>query len=193
LVTTAGSGGVPFVIYRPTLISGSTETGIGNPNDILYRFIDACLSLGSIPDLDMTINMLPVDYVSKAITLLSRRNDLLGRTFNMTNKYHTSMAEVSGCLLDLGLPVKRLSYRQWWLLCSKEPSAAALLLLLPPPAFEGSSRRPIVDLADSELETARDLALAEGVECPAISRQILGKYVGYCYQRRAVADAVVSS
>ncbi len=67
LVNQARDHGLPTVIYRPTLITGESESGASNPGDILARAIAACVLMKCAPDIDWTIDACPVDHVAHAV------------------------------------------------------------------------------------------------------------------------------
>jgi thioester reductase-like protein len=61
LVGTGGERGIPFTIYRPTHIGGSSISGASNADDVWSLFVDACLMFERVPDVELEINSLPVD------------------------------------------------------------------------------------------------------------------------------------
>jgi thioester reductase-like protein len=59
--------GIPIAIYRPGDISGHTETGASNESDFFIKFLCGCIHLGCYPEANGGIEMIPVDFVAKAI------------------------------------------------------------------------------------------------------------------------------
>jgi thioester reductase-like protein len=55
LVRQARQRGLPAVIYRPSLITGDSRTGLCNPDDFLARGLGACVRMGCAPDVDWHI------------------------------------------------------------------------------------------------------------------------------------------
>ena len=72
LVMQAGARGIPVAIYRPGLVSGHSLTGAWNTDNLISSMTRACVLLGSVPNLDVTVNIVPVDFVSAAIIHLSK-------------------------------------------------------------------------------------------------------------------------
>ena len=64
LVTQAGARGIPCAIYRPGLVSGHSMTGAWNTENLISSMTRACVLLGSVPNLDVMVNIVPVDFVS---------------------------------------------------------------------------------------------------------------------------------
>ncbi|MCU0662310.1 MAG: amino acid adenylation domain-containing protein [Myxococcota bacterium] len=67
LASQASDRGLPVFIYRPGRIVGHSETGLSNPDDLLVNAIRSCLRLGCAPDVELEVDMSPVDAVSEAI------------------------------------------------------------------------------------------------------------------------------
>jgi len=60
---TARSRGIPVCIYRLGMITGHSQTGVSQTDDMMCRMIKGFIQLGSAPDLDLMVDMTPVDYV----------------------------------------------------------------------------------------------------------------------------------
>jgi L-2-aminoadipate reductase len=66
-----------WVILAPQVSSGATETGVNltwgmsvtNTDDFIWRLVKGCVQLGLVPDINNTINMVPVDRVARCTTL----------------------------------------------------------------------------------------------------------------------------
>ncbi|KZN54476.1 hypothetical protein N474_01795 [Pseudoalteromonas luteoviolacea CPMOR-2] len=64
----ASQVGVPYTIYRFAQISGSSETGIGNTDDIFHRILKMMLQVPIIPsDVPYLLDIIPVDKAATAI------------------------------------------------------------------------------------------------------------------------------
>ncbi|MGL5806503.1 MAG: amino acid adenylation domain-containing protein, partial [Xenococcaceae cyanobacterium] len=73
LVIAARSRGIPTAIYRPGMLTGHSQTGASQTNDIMCRIIKGMIQLGVAPDLDLWINLIPINYASQAIVRISRQ------------------------------------------------------------------------------------------------------------------------
>lgn len=57
-------GGFPVAIYRPGFITGSTTTGLSNPDDFINRLMTSCLQMGCYPVLPaQRKEFITIDYV----------------------------------------------------------------------------------------------------------------------------------
>jgi amino acid adenylation domain-containing protein/thioester reductase-like protein len=85
LVLAAGARGVPATIYRLGLVSGDSHTGALNTEDMISTLAMASRAAGVIPDLDILVDIVPVDFVSRAIVYLSQRPESSGQIFHLSN------------------------------------------------------------------------------------------------------------
>ena len=79
------SAGMPVAIYRPGLVSGDSRSGSWNNADMMSTLGRASLLVGAVPALDVQVDLVPVDFVSRAIVHLSQRPDSLGQRFHLNN------------------------------------------------------------------------------------------------------------
>ena len=72
LVREAAARGLSACIYRPGLVGGDSRTGSSNLCDLVAALMKGCIQMGAAPDLDWMFDVLPVDYVARAIVRLPR-------------------------------------------------------------------------------------------------------------------------
>jgi len=77
LLIEAGKRGLCGYIVRPGYVVGDAETAVTNTDDFIWRLAKGCIQLGFVPDINNTINMVPVDHVACCVTLagISPRSD----------------------------------------------------------------------------------------------------------------------
>ncbi|KAK6337289.1 hypothetical protein TWF730_002695 [Orbilia blumenaviensis] len=74
--------GIPISIYRPGFILGHSESGYGNPDDFMGRFIISCVKMGTYPLLHkQRKEFIPVDHCIRDILYISSSNENLGRAY----------------------------------------------------------------------------------------------------------------
>jgi thioester reductase-like protein len=113
LVTIARSRGLPVATYRPGIISGHSQTGAWNTEDVTPRLIKSWVELGTAPDLDAATDMTPVDYVSRAMVQLSLSEQALGQVFHLVNPQQIRLRELLAWIRSAGYPIRQLGYDQW--------------------------------------------------------------------------------
>ncbi|EKM56592.1 uncharacterized protein PHACADRAFT_118411 [Phanerochaete carnosa HHB-10118-sp] len=69
LLFEAGRRGLCGHIVRPGYVVGDSESAVTNTDDFLWRMVKGCIQLGQVPDINNTVNMVPVDHVARATAL----------------------------------------------------------------------------------------------------------------------------
>ena len=95
--------GVPFRIYRPGLVIGSSETGEADRADGPYYAFKLIQRLRhAIPEWIPLVgfeggemNVVPVDFVAAALDVIAHREGLDGRTFHLTDPQRRSLGDVT--------------------------------------------------------------------------------------------------
>ncbi|HSS93023.1 MAG TPA: SDR family oxidoreductase [Candidatus Dormibacteraeota bacterium] len=97
------ASGLRYRIYRPGLVVGSSETGVADRIDGPYYAFKLIQRLrGAIPPWvplvgieGGEINIVPVDFVARALAVIAHRPDLDGQTFHLTDPAARSLGEVT--------------------------------------------------------------------------------------------------
>ncbi|MDT8911456.1 SDR family oxidoreductase [Amycolatopsis sp. PS_44_ISF1] len=82
---------VPWRVYRPAVVVGNSETGEMDKVDGPYYLFPAISRLAGLPDVPLVgpdlgdTNVVPVDYVAKALLQLVTTDGLDGRAFHLVN------------------------------------------------------------------------------------------------------------
>lgn len=63
----AGRRGLRGCIVRPGYVLGSSKTGVTNTDDFLIRMLKGCIQLGTRPNINNTVNMVPVNHVARTV------------------------------------------------------------------------------------------------------------------------------
>jgi L-aminoadipate-semialdehyde dehydrogenase len=67
----AGRRGLRGCVVRPGYVLGSSRTGVTNTDDFLIRMLKGCVQLGTRPNINNTVNMVPVDHVARTVVACS--------------------------------------------------------------------------------------------------------------------------
>jgi thioester reductase-like protein len=104
--------GLPFAVYRPGMIAGSSRTGRGNPDDFLHRYLAGCAELGLHLDLEEErLDMTPVDFVAEAISALLLAEPAGGGTHHLVNLDASPTYRALGrAMRAVGLAVEPAAY-----------------------------------------------------------------------------------
>jgi len=115
LVSIAAERGLPAAIYRPALVAGDSRTGMWKPNQILIESLQTVLDLGSVPHVSdhIPFDLVPVDYVARAIVCLSGQPESLGKAFHLVNPQPICWRDFVARFGDFGSPLQELEPQQW--------------------------------------------------------------------------------
>jgi amino acid adenylation domain-containing protein/thioester reductase-like protein len=113
LVVTAGDHGLPVCVYRLDDVIGHNETGIWNTDDFICRYMKGCIQLGIAPELDIRINAVPVNYMTKIIVYLSRQKGSVGKAFNIFNPHNIHQQDMFDFFSDQGYHLQRVPFPEW--------------------------------------------------------------------------------
>jgi FkbH-like protein/thioester reductase-like protein len=106
--------GIPASMYRPGLVSGLSSSGVYHKLDeFLPSFLKGCIQLGSWPLIDTTWEMVPVDYVSKAIVHIALNPKNLGKAYFTLHPKSYTFQDFIQWHQNFGYPVRALPWDVW--------------------------------------------------------------------------------
>ncbi|MCA9964461.1 MAG: amino acid adenylation domain-containing protein, partial [Anaerolineales bacterium] len=184
LVQTAVDRGIPVAIYRPGVISGDSRTGFANSDDMVSTLAQACLSLGIVPNLDVMVNITPVDFVSQALVRLSLKPESLGKIFHLANWNPMPYQELLAWMETLGYGLERISFEAWRdRLVSLAPTLEEMAGWVPalPLIEEATAEQVFMPLFDYG-NTINGLA-DSSLTCPPVGSKLLSTYMLYYGQQ----------
>ena len=114
LVREAGARGLRGAIVRPGYVTGAQDSGVTNTDDFLIRLAKGCIQLSSRPNIENTINMVPVDHVARLVVAasLSPPTEPLG-VAQVTSHPRLTFREYLSSLEKYGYSVPEVPYEQW--------------------------------------------------------------------------------
>ncbi|MGB3300862.1 MAG: thioester reductase domain-containing protein, partial [Phormidesmis sp.] len=193
LVQRAALGGLPVCIYRPGMVSGHSQQGDSNTNDVLCRFIKSLIQLQVAPDLAMRVDMTPVDYVSKAIARLSSSPKAIGKVFHVVNPQPIGLNDMVATLQARGYAIAQIDYSKWLHQLYTRPNELSALA-----AFTAQA-------TPEEQQTCLELWLGghyifdcthtkrrlkgELINCPPADSKLLNSYLDYFVQKGFIPEA----
>ncbi|MBE9170521.1 amino acid adenylation domain-containing protein [Pleurocapsales cyanobacterium LEGE 06147] len=194
LVTIAHERGLPACIYRLGRVSGHSKTGVCNTNDRMYRMIKGFIQLKCAPDLDVIVDMTPVDYVSKAIVHISRQQQSFDKIFHLANPRSLHSSQLFKWMSEFGYPLEPISYEQLQVklvsISELSPDNPLYPLI---PFFAGmgtdhlSQKKSLEETSNLEAfnfhcqNTVNGLANTS-IVCPPVGNELLSTYFSYLIQ-----------
>lgn len=171
-------------------ISGHSQTGVFNVNDFLYRLIIGCVQLGSIPDGEMMLDIIPVDYASKALVHLSQQQASWGKAFHLVNPHPVSSNLFFEKLRSLGYPIQSVSYNQWHTqllnIAERSPEHALYPLVSLVPGKDSQDQTDDIAIK-FDCQNTLDGLLGTCIACPQIDDRLLNIYFSYLIHNEFLA------
>ena len=176
LVWTAGERGLPVTVYRPGLVMGDSRKGIGDVDDFIFRVFKGSLQVGCVPEVDVELDALPVDCVSKAIVALSRQEDSRGRVFHLLHPRPVHLKELVHWIRSKGHDMEDVPWNTWRSRLVENARDNALYPLLPmfPEGLEEEEGKLVFSL-ENTVQKLEGLAL----DIPSIDNALLNTYYTY--------------
>jgi thioester reductase-like protein len=192
LVAQAGARGLPVAIYRPGPITGHSRTGVSNTDDLVGSLTRVCLALNCAPDVDLSADLVPVDYVSAAIVALSRQRELTGRIYHLANPQPLPFRQIIDWMAGRGYTLRRLPFAEW--------QAELLSLAERFPASVSSPYLPLIEEITLEqvfmprFDSTHTLAglAGTGIACPPLDAVLLDTYLDHWTGTGLVPRAVTA-
>lgn len=176
----AQSRGLPISIYRAGRISGHRQTGICNTSDRLYRMIKGCIQLGAVPNVDLVLDMTPVDYMAQAIVSLSQQSHTSGQVFHLSNPQQMHLRDLANWIREFGYPLETLPYEAWHNRLTQagavDPNNALYPLI---PFFAEQANQTTTAVLKFDDRNTRAGLANSGITCPPANSTLLETYFAY--------------
>ncbi|ALG09870.1 non-ribosomal peptide synthetase [Kibdelosporangium phytohabitans] len=185
VVRGAAGAGLPTVIHRPYEISGDTTGFAWNSGAALCELFRIITEMELAPDLDLALNLVPVDYVAAAIVQLGLTQPAVGQTYHLVNPREALLSDLVDRLRAHGHRIRTIDYPAWI------EQMLAYLADHPghpfTPLTQLYTKRVTPEITLQELACARitpqldrsGLDAAGGPVCPPVDQELLDGYVRY--------------
>jgi myxalamid-type nonribosomal peptide synthetase MxaA len=175
LVVAARERGLPTCVYRPWIVMGHSGTGVGHLSDLMYLVLKGCITLEQAPAIDLTVNVVPVDYVAAAVAYLSLQEDSFGRTFHFANPHPAHVSAMYDVIRSVGYRLDEVSWAEWRARATEVGPDHALYSVAPlfrPEALYPEELNPRIDATN----TLRGLD-GSGIACPPLDERLMRTYL----------------
>ena len=183
MVWEAGRRGLPVAVYRPAMISGHSQTGIGNTGDLMNRLIKGFIQLGCAPQSDMVVNIAPADFFSQGVVYLSQQPESMGKAFNFINPNPANMQDFVAAINDCGYPVELVDHATWEKTLSDNIDwvDGIVSVLTSKMSAEQSSyiERSSVNAGQVSCQNVVDGLANTSIRCPKIDTDFMSPYLDY--------------
>lgn len=187
IIMEAASRNIPTHIYRLGRITGSVFTGMCNLNDMFSKMVKSYIVLGKIPDLQTTVDMTPVDYVTKSIVHISMNKNIKKKAFHLFNVNSPTNRVLQQLFMEAGVQLELCTLQQWKIslesYLTKNPDETLYPLL----AFYLNDDSFFKDI-DMEIDekNVKECLDGTGIRCYEIDKQLIKKYYNHMVEERFI-------
>lgn len=175
LITEVRKRGLRTFIYRCGNVLGQSNSGITNLNDALLLTIKGCIQLGAAPIWDEKFIVLPVDFVSKAITSISLNNLAQFEVFHIDQPNGIEWLDLIKWLNQYGYKISLIPFSDWQKSIAKLGQDNALY----PFVSHYLSMREYESFPETSLNHSVEILSKINIDYPKIDDQILTTYLNY--------------
>jgi len=177
LVTRAKERGVPIVIFRPGIIGPHSRTGVFSSKDLSVMMLKTVFKHNTIPH-SRTLDMAPIDWVSRALVTISIQTESIGQTFHLAHPQPLEIEDLRRGSVLAGFNLRLQALDQWLenvSIAAKEEPQHPMASLIPILEVKGAKNLVrILNLAPP-VSVENTLKALEGTytSCPPINRKQL--------------------
>ncbi|MFD0308732.1 thioester reductase domain-containing protein [Streptomyces sp. NPDC127119] len=177
LVELGRERGIPIDLYRPGRVLGNSRTGAALATHFTIKVIKGCVQLGLVPDLDLDIEMTPVDYVTSALVAIAADKTAFGTNYHLLNRHKMRFAELAD-VLRARWQVRLVPVAEWWEALRAGYGVAENELHTVMDVVEEFivGGEEAIDYDDKNAEAA---LAATGITCPPLDHRLLDTYLGW--------------
>ncbi|WP_372365623.1 thioester reductase domain-containing protein [Candidatus Uabimicrobium sp. HlEnr_7] len=159
---------IPASMYRPGMVSGLSESGTYHKLDeFLPCFLKGCIQMGSWPLLDTTWEIVPIDYLAKAIIHIALNPNSLGKAYFSLHPNPRPVVDFVKWHQDAGFNIRGLPWDVWKKeLLSQKGEALRQNALFPFVDFIRALSEKQVYFPPTDKTQFLDGIAGSGIECP---------------------------
>jgi nonribosomal peptide synthetase DhbF len=176
LAREAQARGLPVAIYRLGAVTGDHTHAICNAVDLIWRVALLYAELGAIPDMDLPLNLTPVDDVARAILGLASTPASWGQVYHLMSSKPLRVRDIPPVFARLGLSLESLGLETWLqrahkhLAITQDRELAAVLAILD--RYDSSAVPPVVCGAATQAQLE-----AIGASIRPVDPDLLERYI----------------
>ncbi|MGK5532608.1 thioester reductase domain-containing protein [Streptomyces sp. URMC 129] len=177
LVELGRERGIPIDLYRPGRVLGDSRTGAALTTHFTIRVIKGSIQLGMVPDLDLEVEMTPIDYVTSALVAIAAGKTSHGTTYHLVNRHKMRFSQLAETLARRW-PVRVVPVDEWWQALRAgygdgENDLHPVMDVVEAFVVGGEEA---IDYDDKNAEAA---LAATGIACPPLDQRLLDLYLGW--------------
>lgn len=113
LLAGAAQAGLPTAVYRPYEISGDRRLGAWNLESATCAMFRVIADTGCGPDIDLALDLVPVDVVARQIVHIAFAEPATTRTYHLANPRPAMLRDMTERLAAHGYPIHTVTLDNW--------------------------------------------------------------------------------
>ncbi|MDP9797648.1 amino acid adenylation domain-containing protein/thioester reductase-like protein [Catenuloplanes nepalensis] len=109
----AAADGLPVSVHRPYEVSGDLVSGAWNLENATCALFRLIVDLGLAPDVDVTLDLVPVDVLAAQIVHIALHHTAGTRTYHLANPRPAMLGDLVQVLRAQGYPVRFVPLPDW--------------------------------------------------------------------------------
>ncbi|GIE28527.1 hypothetical protein Ait01nite_015720 [Actinoplanes italicus] len=105
--------GLPVGIHRPYEVSGDLASGAWNLENATCAMLRLMVDTGLAPDIDLSMDLVPVDVLAAQIVHLALTRTRQSRTYHLTNPRPATLGDMTEVLRSHGYRMRTLPFDEW--------------------------------------------------------------------------------
>jgi len=188
--------GLSGVIIRSGYVLGDTKSGVSNTDDFLIRMLKGCVQIGSRPDVENTINMVPVTHVARLINATAFHGGE-GKVSHVEANPRLTFNEFCGVLEEYGYTAPLKSYDEWkqkvieYVESSSNDNSEELALLglyhMVTGDLPEATKAPNLDDRHAQAALKADAAITKAETPTGVTKEAIGAYLAFLVARGFMA------
>jgi thioester reductase-like protein len=166
-------------VYRLGRVTGHSKTGAGPANSFIYEFIKGCIQLGIAPNVQKSIEIIPIDYVSSAVVANSLQKETFGSNYHLINESTIALNKLWEIVQSRGYELQIVKSSVWW-----------KRFLSTMDNGEHNALHPFIDtvelilnysgpLPEYDVQKTQDQLRHLGIVCPKADEELLNTYFDF--------------
>jgi myxalamid-type nonribosomal peptide synthetase MxaA len=182
LMEGARARGVPVSIYRPVLTMGNTQTGACHTTDYFCVALRGYLQLGMAPDLNEVVNVIPVDFLSRALVHISLQERAAGGIFHFAHPDPPHLQELYEWVRQFGYRLELAPYHEVRAAVLRVDQSHPIYPIVPlHPPEERLHTELFEPTAFEQVDSSRtaEILAGSGISCPPASGEAAARVLRY--------------
>ena len=193
IIREACKRGLNAVIVRPGYVMGDPKLGTSNTDDFLIRMLKGCIQVGTRPNIENTINMVPVTRVARIVNSVASYGDP-GQVSHVDARPRLTFNQFLASLDKYGYVVPMEPHHEWKQKVEdyvehqrdspkKEELALLGLFHMVTGDLASATKAPYLDDDNAQRALASDKAESNLPTPSAVSQEIVGAYLSFLVAR----------